>query len=112
MDSDISTVVAQERRSEPGPLDVAQFARSIRQLAIETHAILSRPDATRGEVADLRRRLKESVLVARDSRLTAIERWLRSAARMLATRLGSGSELERGLTFHGDFSCPVETAGR
>jgi hypothetical protein len=98
MDEGILRVGADETRSEPGTLDVGQFARSIRRLASEVHEILNRPDATTGELTELRRRFKELLRVARGSGLTEIERWLRSANRTLDARLLSGLVVELGLT--------------
>ena len=82
-----SAVGANERQSEPETLDVGRFARVVRRLAIEAHEILNRRDAMAGELTELRRRLQELLRAARDSRLTEIEHWLRSADRRLDARL-------------------------
>jgi hypothetical protein len=87
MDQDVSRVGADEWRSESGILDAGRFARSLRRLAIETHEILNRPDAATGELTGLRWRFEQLLRVARGSRLTEIERWLRSARRALDARL-------------------------
>jgi hypothetical protein len=102
MDPGVSVVGADERRSEPGNLDTEQLARSIRRLAIAAHAILRRPDAPRGELVDLRRQLKELLREARGGQLAEIERWLRSAVRMLDARLLCGLGVELGLTVNGN----------
>jgi hypothetical protein len=87
MDEGPTVVGADHGRSESGILDAGQFARAIRRLAIETHEILNRPDAATGELNGLRWRLELLLRVARGSRLTEIERWLRSARRALDARL-------------------------
>ena len=83
-------VGADERRSGPGSLDVERFARALRRVATHAHEILNRPDATTDELVGLRRRLKGLLRAARGSRLTEIDRWLRSADRRLDARLLSG----------------------
>ena len=95
-------VGADERRSEPITLDVQQFARTIRRLAIETHEILKRKDATIGELAELRRRFKVILRAARGWHLTEIERWLRSADRTLDARLLISLGVELGLAVNSD----------
>ena len=89
MDEGATVVGADHGRSDPGPLDVGQFARAIRRLAIETHEILNRLDATTGELVRMRRRSWELLHGARASQLSEIERWLRSAVRTLDAKLFS-----------------------
>ena len=59
----------------------------MRQLAVDAHEILNRPDATTGELVRMRRRSWELLHGARASQLSEIERWLRSAVRMLDAKL-------------------------
>ena|SRR6516165_454385 len=97
MDEGVLGVDADTRPWEPGSLDAEEMAGAFRRLAIEAHRTLNRPEATTGELVGLRRRLRGLLRAARDSHMTAIERWLRSADRMLDARLISGLvvELER-----------------
>src|SRR3954453_23391848 len=60
---------ADEQRSEPDTLDVEQFARALRRVAIHAYEIMNRPDATTDELVGLRRRLKGLLRAARGSRL-------------------------------------------
>jgi hypothetical protein len=90
MDQGVSVVGADGRRSERGSLDARELAREIRRLAVDAHEILNRPDAPTGELNKLRRRIEELLRVARGSRLSEIERWLRSAHRALDARRLSG----------------------
>ena len=83
MDEGVSVVGADKRRCEPVTLDAEELARAIRGLAVEAHEIMNRPDATAGELIELRRRSSELLRVARGSQLTEIERWLRSVHRTL-----------------------------
>lgn len=86
-----------EHDSEQGVLDVEDLARAIRGLAIDAQRTLNRPDATAGELIELRRRFRELIRMPRGSRLTEVDRWLRSAYRQLDARLMSDlrTELER-----------------
>ena len=77
-------------------LDAEEFARAIRCLAIDARQTLNRPDATAGELIELRRRFRELMRVPRGSRLTEIDRWLRSAYRRLDARLISDLRAELG----------------
>jgi hypothetical protein len=70
------------------------LAREIRRLAIDAHRTLNRPEATTGELVELRRRLRGLLCAARGWHLTEIERWLRSAERRLDARLVSGLAVE------------------
>jgi hypothetical protein len=64
-------------------MDAGQFARAIRRLAVDAHRALQRPDASDGELLELRRRSEVLLRAARGSRLAEIRRWLRSARRAL-----------------------------
>jgi hypothetical protein len=88
MDEGVSRHAAQKSGLVPGRiLDAEEFARAIRCLAIDARRTLNRPDATTGELIELRRRFRELIRVPRGSRLTEIDRWLRSASRRLDARL-------------------------
>jgi hypothetical protein len=78
MDENVAVVGADRRRCEPVTLDAEELGRAVRGLAVDVHEIMNRPDATIGELIELRRRSKELLRVARGSQLTEIERWLRS----------------------------------
>jgi hypothetical protein len=77
-------------------LDAEEFARAIRCLAIDARRTLNRPDATASELIELRRRIRDLIRVPRGSRLTEIDRWLRSAYRRLDARLMSDLRTELG----------------
>jgi len=78
MDGNVSLVGADKRRWEPVTLDAEELGRAIRGLAVEVYAIMNRPDATIGELIELRRRSQELLRLARGSQPTEIELWLRS----------------------------------
>jgi hypothetical protein len=97
MDEGVSIRGVQKSGLLPGRiLDAEEFARAIRGLAIEARETLNRPDATVGELIELRRRFRELIRVPRGSRLTEIDRWLRSAYRRLDARLLSDLRIELG----------------
>jgi hypothetical protein len=87
MDQGAWGVGADTRRQEPDRLDAAEWAGALRRLAVDAHEILNRPDATTDELVEIRRRLKGLLRASRGSRLSEIDRWLRSADSRLDARL-------------------------
>jgi len=67
-----------------------EFARSVRQLAIDTHHFLSRSDRTMGEFIRQRRRFSELLGENQDWQHTDIERWLCNARQTLEARVLAG----------------------
>ncbi len=72
-------------------LSPEEFARSMRQLAIDTSRFLGRKDLTMCEFVRLRRRFGELLEENQDRQHTAIERWLRNARQTLETKLVASS---------------------
>ena len=78
-------------RNGHGGLDPEELARRIRQLAIDAHRILTRPDTSIGEVSGLRRRVRVLLRETRGGlRATEIDRWLRAAQRAIEAELHLG----------------------
>jgi hypothetical protein len=77
-----------------GIFDAGEFARAIRQLAVDAHRALKRPDASAGDLMDLRRRCQKLLRAARGSRQTEIHGWLRSVDRTLDSRLASDLQVK------------------
>ena len=96
MDEGVSMRKAEKSGTVPGILDAEELARAIRRLAIDAHQTLNQPDATASELIELRRRFRELIRAPRGSRLTEIDRWLRSANRRLDLRLMSDLRTELG----------------
>jgi len=96
IDEDISIAGAEHSSSAPGTLDADDFAGAIRRLAIDADRTLNRPDTTAGELVKLRRRIKELLQITRGLQRTGIDRWLRSADRLLESRLFSDLRSEPG----------------
>lgn len=88
--TDNSIVDADSRCSDRKTLGPEEFARSVRQLAVDTHHYLSRPTTTMCEFIRLRRRFSELVLENPDSPQTEIQRWLQSARQELEARFLAG----------------------
>jgi hypothetical protein len=82
-DEGVSTSVAEEDAGSPEGMDAEQFAWAIRRLAVDAHEALQRPDASDGELLELRRRSEVLLRAARGARQAEIRRWLRSAQRAL-----------------------------
>jgi hypothetical protein len=99
MDEGVSGIGADRSRSEPGPLDAAEFARAIRQLAVEVRRILNHPGATTAEVMRIRRQVRVLLraFCGRASQQTEIERWLRTAYHAIDAKLPSALEEAPGL---------------
>jgi hypothetical protein len=64
-------------------MDAGQFAGELRRLAVDAHRALPRPDASGGELLELRRRTEVLLRAARGSGQAEIRRWLRSVQRAL-----------------------------
>ena len=94
MDEGVLGVDADTKRREPANLDPEELVGAFRRLAIDAHRTCNRPEATSGELVELRHWLRRLLRVARDSHMIAIERWLRSMDRMLDARLLSGLAVE------------------
>ena len=95
MDEGVLGVDEDTKRRQPAHLDEEELAAGIRRPAADAHRTLSRPEATTGELVELRRRLRGLLCAARGWHLTEIERWLRSAERTLDAQLVSGLVVER-----------------
>jgi hypothetical protein len=98
MDEEVSGFGANQTRSVPGPLDAAELARAIRQLAVEADRILNHSDVTTGELIQIRRQARELLREApgRALRRTAIDRWLRCVVHAIDAKLLCGLGAARG----------------
>jgi hypothetical protein len=72
-----------------GRLDSDEFAREIRQLAIDLHRSLTRPDTTIDQLTGLKRRFEELLDQTHEPRAAEINRWLCSGHRMIVAKLHS-----------------------
>jgi hypothetical protein len=72
-----------------GRLDSDEFAREIRQLAIDLHRSLTRPDTTIDQLAGLKRRFEDLLDQTHELRAAEINRWLCSGHRMILAELHS-----------------------
>jgi hypothetical protein len=76
-------------RSIAGRLDPDEFAREIRQLAIDLHRSLTRPDTTVDQLTGLKRRFEDLRDQTHAPRAAEIHRWLCSGHRMILATLHS-----------------------
>jgi LmbE family N-acetylglucosaminyl deacetylase len=92
MDVGVSSVGANQKRPVPGPLAAAELAQAIRHLAVEAGRILNHPDATTGELMQIRRRVRQLLRAARGraSQPTEIDRWLRCVVDAIDAKLLCG----------------------
>lgn len=72
-------------------LNPEEFARLVRQLAVDTHHCLSRSNTTMCEFISLRRRFGDLLGENQERQHTEVERWLRNARRTLEARLLASS---------------------
>jgi hypothetical protein len=82
-DEGVSTSGVEEGAGSPGGMDAGQFARALRRLAVDAHRALRCPDASDGELLELRWRSEVLLRAAPGARQAEIRRWLRSAHRAL-----------------------------
>lgn len=80
-------------QSDSGRLDPADFAREIRQLALDTYRGLTCPDSSVDELSALQRRFEDLLRQTQEPRTAELNRWLRSGDRAICARLhGDSSE--------------------
>ena len=72
-----------------GRLDSAEFAREIRQLAIDLHRSLTRPDLTIDQLTGLKLRFEDLLDQTHEPRATEVNRWLCSGHRLILAKLHS-----------------------
>jgi hypothetical protein len=73
-----------------GRLDPDEFAREIRQLAIDVHRSLTRPDTTDDQLTGLKRRFEDLLDQTHGPRAAEINSWLCSGHRMILATLHPG----------------------
>jgi hypothetical protein len=82
---------ADEGRFWPGGPDAEDFARSVRQFALDAREILGGPDSTLGELIGLHGRVFRLLQEVPGARTTGILPWLLAVRQRIGARLQSWS---------------------
>jgi hypothetical protein len=82
---------ADEGRVQPGGSVADEFARSVRQFALDARDVLERPDSTPSELIELQRRAVRLLREVPGARTTGIAPWLLAVRQRIGARLQSWS---------------------
>jgi hypothetical protein len=76
-------------RSISGGLNPAEFAQKIRQLAMDAHRGLTRPDTSVDELLSLKQRFEDLRGETQEPQAAQIDRWLGGGVRIIVARIHS-----------------------
>jgi hypothetical protein len=76
---------SQESQAD-GYLDPAEIAHGVRQIALDLHQALKKPNLSFGELLELQRRIDQMRRHTAGTQLTALDRWLDQSRAVIQTR--------------------------